>query len=84
MKGLIIFLLVVLLLCVSIVIGSQNDQIVTVNYLIAQSTLRLSTLLAIVVAIGFVIGLLCIMTSWLSLRLQLGLTKQKLKKLRSE
>lgn len=84
MKGLILFLLVVLLLCVSIVIGSQNDQIITVNYLIAQSTLRLSTLLAIVVAIGFLIGLLCILTSWLSLRLQLGLTKQKLKKLRSE
>lgn len=84
MKGLIIFLLVVLLLCVSVVIGAQNDQIVTVNYLIAQSTLRLSTLLAIVVAIGFLIGLLCILTSWLSMRLQLSLTKQKLKKLRSE
>lgn len=84
MKGLIIFLLVVLLLCVSVVIGSQNDQLVTVNYLIAQSTLRLSTLLAIAVAIGFLIGLLCIVISWLSMRLQLGLVKQKLKKLRSE
>ena len=84
MKGLIIFLLVVLLLCVSGFIGSQNDQLVTVNYLIAQSTLRLSTLLAIAVAIGFLIGLLCIVISWLSMRLQLGLVKQKLKKLRSE
>lgn len=84
MKGLIIFLLVVLLLCVSVVIGSQNDQLATVNYLIAQSTLRLSTLLAIAVAIGFTVGLLCVVTSWLSMRLQLGLVKQKLKKLRSE
>lgn len=84
MKGLIIFLLVVLLLCVSVVIGSQNDQLATVNYLIAQSTLRLSTLLAIAVAIGFSVGLLCVVTSWLSMRLQLGLVKQKLKKLRSE
>ena len=84
MKGLIVFLLVVLLLCVSVVIGSQNDQLVTVNYLIAQSTLRLSTLLAIAVAIGFLIGLLCIVISWLSMRLQLGLVKQKLKKMRSE
>jgi putative membrane protein len=84
LKGLIIFLLVVLLLCVSVVIGSQNDQLATVNYLIAQSTLRLSTLLAIAVAIGFSVGLLCLVTSWLSMRLQLGLVKQKLKKLRSE
>lgn len=84
MKGLIVFLLVVLLLCVSVVIGSQNDQLVTVNYLIAQSTLHLSTLLAIAVAIGFLIGLLCIVISWLSMRLQLGLVKQKLKKMRSE
>jgi putative membrane protein len=69
---------------VSVVIGSQNDQLATVNYLIAQSTLRLSTLLAIAVAIGFTVGLLCVVTSWLSMRLQLGLVKQKLKKLRSE
>lgn len=84
MKGLIIFLLVVLVLCVSVVIGAQNDQIVTVNYLIAQATLRLSTLMAVILAIGFFIGLLCILTSWLTMRLQLTLAKQKLKKLRSE
>jgi putative membrane protein len=84
LKGLILFLLATLVICISLFIGSQNDQVVTVNYLIAQSTLKLNILMAIVLLIGFIIGLLCMMISWLALRLQLSLSKQKIKKLRSE
>ncbi|GHA12546.1 LapA family protein [Oceanisphaera arctica] len=54
----IIFGLVILaiLFAVGLTLGSQNDQLVHVNYLLAQGDYRLSTLLAVVFVAGFVIG----------------------------
>ncbi|MBT0586351.1 lipopolysaccharide assembly protein LapA domain-containing protein [Alteromonas oceanisediminis] len=84
MKGLILFLLVLLLLIIGVVVGSQNDQMVTVNYLVAQASMRLSTLMAIVLSMGVALGLLTMASSWLALRVKLGVLRQKLKKLQSE
>ncbi|WP_100641287.1 LapA family protein [Alteromonas facilis] len=84
MRGLVYFLSVIALLCIFVLVGAQNSQVVTVNFLIAQATLKLSTLMAIVMTIGVAIGLIILMASWLTLRVKLGLAKQKLKKLQNE
>lgn len=84
MKGLIIVLLVIALLCLFVFVGAQNSQPVTVNFIIAQATLQLSTLLAIVLSIGVALGVSFVLSHWLSLRVKLGLTKLKLKKLQGE
>ncbi len=84
MKGLIIVLLVIALLCLFVFVGAQNSQPVIVNFIIAQATLQLSTLLAIVLSIGVALGVSFVLSHWLSLRVKLGLTKQKLKKLQGE
>lgn len=84
MRGLILFVLLALLLGVFVVIGAQNDASVTVNFLIAQATLPLSTLMAIVMSIGVLIGLAILGSSWFALRVRFGLLQQKLKQYQSE
>lgn len=84
MKGILIFIAVVVLLAIFGFIGSQNSQLINVNFIIAQAEIRLSTLMAIVLLIGAIIGLLMMMTSWLALRVKLALANQKLKRIQSE
>ncbi|AEY02092.1 hypothetical protein GU3_11685 [Oceanimonas sp. GK1] len=54
----IVFGLIILaiLFAVGLTLGSQNDQLVHVNYLLAQGDYRLSSLLAVVFVAGFLIG----------------------------
>ncbi|QCZ93407.1 DUF1049 domain-containing protein [Salinimonas iocasae] len=80
MKGIISLLIIVFLLALAFAIGSQNEAVVTVNYLIAKAQLRISTLIAISLAVGVIIGLLIMLTSWLSLRVKLTSTRSRLKK----
>ena len=68
------------LLVLAFAIGSQNESVISVNYLIAQAQMRVSTLIAIALMIGVTIGFLIMLTSWLSLRLQLTTTRSRLKK----
>ncbi|WP_245953118.1 lipopolysaccharide assembly protein LapA domain-containing protein [Alteromonas aestuariivivens] len=84
LKGIISLLVIVLLLAVAFAIGSQNDAVITVNYLLAQTQIRISTLIAITLSIGVVIGLLIMLASWLSLRVQLLAARAKLKKFNKE
>ncbi|MEG3768206.1 LapA family protein [Alteromonas sp. 14N.309.X.WAT.G.H12] len=84
MKGIITLLLIVVLLAFAFAIGSQNDAFVSVNYLIAQAQLRVSTLIAITLALGIVIGILIMLLSWLSLRVQLVAARTRLRKLTKE
>jgi len=59
-KYLLIFLLVLAIFVISVTLGAQNDQQVSFNYLLAQGEYRVSSLLAVLFAAGFVIGwLLC-------------------------
>lgn len=76
--------MIVLLLAVAFAIGSQNESIISVNYLLAQAKIRISTLIAISLFIGVVIGVLIMLASWLSLRVQLLSVRAKLKKLNKE
>ena len=81
LKGILAFLLILVLLTFAFVIGSQNETLITVNYLIAQANLRVSTLIAITQSIGVGIGVLLMLVSWLRLRVQLLATQSKLQSL---
>ncbi len=54
----------------ALAIGSQNQELVTVNLLVAKPELKLSTLLAWVLGIGFIFGLVVFLGSHLSLRIR--------------
>lgn len=81
MKAIIVFVVIILLLMISIVIGSQNTQMITVNYVIAKAELRVSTFMVITIAIGFLIGLLMMLLRFLGLKVQNKLLQRRLKKL---
>ncbi|MCZ3381943.1 MULTISPECIES: LapA family protein [Kosakonia] len=81
MKYLLIFLLVLAIFVVSITLGAQNDQQVTFNYLLAQGEYRISTLLAVLFAAGFIIGWLICGLFWLRVRVSLARAERKIKRL---
>lgn len=56
MKRFFTLLLLVLLFAIAIVLGLKNQQLVNINYLLAQSEVRLSTLLAINFMFGFIVS----------------------------
>ena len=57
MKILLTLIAGILILLLAIVIGAQNDQVLVLNYLIAQTPIQLSTLMAIMLLIGVLLSL---------------------------
>ena len=84
MKGLLTFLVLIIVLVIAVIIGSRNQELVTINYLIAQSELRQSTLMAIVFSLGVVIGMLNFFSSWLKLTWKVKSLRNQLKRLSTE
>lgn len=84
MKGLFSFLLLLLVLIVAIIVGSRNQELLTINYLIAQSQIRESTLMAICLGLGVIIGIVSMFSSWLRLTWQVTSLKSQVKKLAKE
>ncbi|WP_218312221.1 LapA family protein [Alteromonas antoniana] len=84
MKGILFIIVVLVLLSLAFAIGSQNDALISVNYLIARAELRVSTLIAVTLSVGVVIGILIMMASWLSLRVKLIASRSKLRKLNKD
>ncbi len=84
MKYLLIFLLVLAIFVISLTLGAQNDQQVTFNYLLAQGEYRISTLLAVLFATGFIIGWLICGLFWLRVRVQLARAERKVKRLENQ
>ena len=84
MKGLLTFLVLIIVLVIAIIIGSRNQELVTINYLIAQSELRESTLMAIVLSLGVVIGMMTMFGSWLKLTWQVKSLRNQVKRLSTE
>lgn len=84
MKGLFTFLVLIIVLVTAIIIGSRNQELVTINYLIAQAELRESTLMAIILSFGIVIGMLTMFGSWLKLSWQVKSLKNQVKRLSKE
>lgn len=56
MKIIISLVILVVLFATGITLGVQNNQLVQVNYLLAQGEYRLSSLLAVIFVAGFVVG----------------------------
>lgn len=81
MKYLLIFLLVLAIFVISVTLGAQNDQQVTFNYLLAQGEYRVSSLLAVLFAAGFIIGWLVCGLFWLKVRVSLVRAELKIKRL---
>ncbi len=84
MKGLLTFLVLIIVLVIAVIIGSRNQELVTINYLIAQNELRQSTLMAIVFSLGVVIGMLTFFSSWLKLTWKVKSLRNQLKRLSTE
>ncbi|WP_354624006.1 lipopolysaccharide assembly protein LapA domain-containing protein [Psychromonas sp. MME2] len=68
MKRFLTLLVAVLFFIIAVVLGLKNQDMVNVNYIVAQSDMHLSTLLAITFTVGFAIA--AISMGWLYLQLK--------------
>ena len=84
MKSLAFLLCIIAILVVAIAVGSQNDTVISVNYLIAKAEMTVATLIAIALGLGVIVGVLTILGSWLTLRVKLIRVQAKLNKLQKE
>ncbi|EEX92830.1 hypothetical protein VIOR3934_16476 [Vibrio orientalis CIP 102891 = ATCC 33934] len=73
--------LVLALFLIALALGSQNQAVVTFNYLIAQGDFHLSTLLGVVFVVGFSLAWLVFGGLHLKSQLQVRKLKKKLNKL---
>lgn len=55
---------------VAITVGANNDQLITFNYVVAKSELRLSSLVAILFGFGLILGWFITGFFYLKLKLQ--------------
>ena len=70
MKYILTLIITLTLAIVGVTIGANNDQIINVNYVIAKSEIRLSTLVAILFGFGFLLGWLVTGIFYLRLKLR--------------
>ena len=80
-KGLLLLLLVLLTLVVAFFIGSQNSHIVPINYILAETEIRMSVLLAVTFSLGFIFSVLLIIGYILRLKWRIGSLERKSRKL---
>ena len=52
------FFLVLILIAIAFVFGSQNEQIISLNYLVARVDLSVAAAVSVFTTIGFLLGLL--------------------------
>ncbi|MFS1563618.1 MAG: LapA family protein [Candidatus Arsenophonus phytopathogenicus] len=84
MKYFLILLLAVAIFIVSMTLGSSNNQIVTFNYLIAKGDYPISTLLAVLFAVGFLLGWLICGVFYAKALILLSNARRKIKRLESQ
>ncbi|WP_373768172.1 LapA family protein [Glaesserella sp.] len=58
------------LVIVAVTVGANNDQLITFNYIIAKTELRLSSLVAILFGFGLILGWLITGFFYLKIKLQ--------------
>ena len=73
--------IVLALFLVALALGSQNQAVVTFNYLLAQGDFHLSTLLGVVFVSGFVISWIIFGTLHLKSKMQIRKLNKQIKKL---
>ncbi len=81
MKYILIVFLILLVFIISIMLGAHNDQVITFNYLLAQGSYQVSTLLAILFSTGFILGWTLCGLFYLRTRLLLARAQRKIKRL---
>lgn len=81
MKSFFTAVIVIILFFMAFLFGSRNEQLVTINYFLAQGEYRLPFVLAIVFFAGFAISLVLFMFYIFRLKLQLRQCKKKIKRL---
>lgn len=84
MKGIILIILVVFMLLTAIVVGSRNSDVVSINYLIAQVDMRISTFMVVCLFIGFFLGTATIWTKYLALKVRFASMRKRLDKLSAD
>ncbi|PIJ44698.1 lipopolysaccharide assembly protein LapA domain-containing protein [Tatumella sp. OPLPL6] len=83
-KYLLLFIVVLFIFIVSFTLGAKNEQVVTFNFLVAEGTFRLSSLLASLFGIGFLLGWAICGLFWLRARVALAHAKNKVIKLEQQ
>ncbi|MGF1908199.1 lipopolysaccharide assembly protein LapA domain-containing protein [Vibrio kasasachensis] len=73
--------IVLALFLIALALGSQNQAVVTFNYLLAQGDFHLSTLLGVVFVTGFVIAWVIFGSLHLKSKMQVRKLNKQLKKL---
>ncbi len=84
MKYVLIFLLVLVIFIISVTFGAHNDQVVTFNYLLAQGEYRVSTLMTVLFAMGFILGWIICGLFYLRVRIALMRAERKIKRLEQQ
>ncbi|OOF69502.1 LapA family protein [Rodentibacter caecimuris] len=69
-KYILTFVIILAIVLVAITIGANNDQIITFNYILAQSEIQLSTLVAILFGFGLILSWLITGFFYLKLKLK--------------
>jgi len=83
-KYLLIFLVVLVIFIISVTLGAHNDQVVAVNFLLAQGEFRISTLLAVLFGAGFLLGWAICGLFWLRIRVSLAHAQRKMKRMQAQ
>lgn len=55
-KYILTFVILLAVILVAVTVGANNDQIISFNYVVAQSEIQLSTLVAILFGLGLILG----------------------------
>jgi putative membrane protein len=80
-RGLLLLLIVLLMLVVAGFIGSQNSHLVLINYILAETEMRMSVLLALTFFLGVIFTVLLFIGYILRLKWRIGALERKNKKL---
>lgn len=83
MKGFVVALVIALLFVLALLLGSRNEQLVTINYFVAQGEFRLPVVLASVFFAGFVLCWCFAMYHVGKLKYSLSRAQRRLQKLES-
>ncbi|WP_276921057.1 LapA family protein [Frischella perrara] len=84
MKFVFLFLLLIVVFVISITFGANNDQHIVFNYLVGESEFRLSTILALLFGLGFLVAWLFAGYFYFIEKIKLSSALRKLKKLQSK
>ncbi|GAC18305.1 LapA family protein [Paraglaciecola arctica] len=80
-KGLLLLLFMLLMLVVAGFIGSQNSHLISINYILAETEMRMSVLLAVTFSLGVIFSVILIIGYILRLKWRISSLERKNKKL---